>query len=186
MSEAVLLLAAVAVSAAVTSWFLRERTPAPSPTTVDPRVEELTAKVDALVAEVGRLIPAVEQRLAAIERRPTFDPSPIVGRLAAIEGGLADLKRARSAALDLGPVLAAIAELKEPAAAASGDDLSQVKGVGPKMRQQLAKAGVVSFRQIADWTADDVARMDALLDARGRIERDRWVEQCRELVNGAR
>ncbi|MEO0865944.1 MAG: 50S ribosomal protein L21, partial [Pseudomonadota bacterium] len=45
-------------------------------------------------------------------------------------------------------------------------------------------AGVTTFAQIADWTADDVAAMDEKLSFKGRIEREGWIEQAKELAKG--
>ena len=69
--------------------------------------------------------------------------------------------------------------------AAAGDDLGQIKGVGPKLVTLLGTLGVTSFDQIAHWTAADIADIDARLGVfAGRITRDSWVEQCRFLSAG--
>ncbi len=69
-------------------------------------------------------------------------------------------------------------------AAAGGDDLKQLSGVGPALEKKLHAAGVTTFAQIADWTADDVAAMDEKLSFKGRIEREGWIEQAKELAKG--
>jgi predicted flap endonuclease-1-like 5' DNA nuclease len=61
------------------------------------------------------------------------------------------------------------------------DDLTKIKGLGPKAAAKLSENGVTSLAQIANWTADDVARMDDLINGRGRIERDDWVGQAKAL-----
>ncbi|HFC04162.1 MAG TPA: 50S ribosomal protein L21, partial [Rhizobiales bacterium] len=40
------------------------------------------------------------------------------------------------------------------------------------------------FKQIAEWSADDVADYDTKLDLKGRIEREEWIEQAKELMAG--
>lgn len=75
----------------------------------------------------------------------------------------------------------------KPAKAASvdvADDLKQLKGVGPKLEGQLHDAGVTTFAEIAAWGSDDITRMDGLLSFKGRIERDGWVEQAKQLAAG--
>jgi predicted flap endonuclease-1-like 5' DNA nuclease len=63
------------------------------------------------------------------------------------------------------------------------DDLSRMKGVGPKLVALLHGLGVTHFSQIAAWTDADVAAIDQHLGAfKGRITRDRWVEQARRLA----
>lgn len=72
-----------------------------------------------------------------------------------------------------------------PAASGEADDLRQIKGVGPKLVTILAEQGVTRFDQIAAWTEEDVARVDATLGRfSGRIERDQWVEQAKLLAAG--
>ncbi|WP_419826559.1 hypothetical protein [Sphingomonas sp.] len=62
------------------------------------------------------------------------------------------------------------------------DPLTRMKGLGPKAEALLNGMGVVRYDQIAAWEAADVARIDAQMGAfKGRIERDRWVEQARFL-----
>ena len=67
-------------------------------------------------------------------------------------------------------------------AAAGGDDLKQLSGVGPALEKKLLAAGVTTFAQIAGWTADDIAAMDEKLSFKGRIEREGWVEQAKKLA----
>lgn len=72
-------------------------------------------------------------------------------------------------------------------AAADAEELSQIKGIGPKLRAQLAAMGVTSIAEIAAWTEDDIDRIDAQLGRfSGRIRRDDWVEQARLLLSGDR
>ena len=63
------------------------------------------------------------------------------------------------------------------------DDLTKIKGLGPKAAASLAELGVTSLAQIANWSDEDVARMDAAINGRGRIERDEWVKQAKALSN---
>ncbi len=96
---------------------------------------------------------------------------------------------ARDAARAKAPKVADVKaeQIARPAAgsvAPQADDLTLLKGVGPKLAQKLAEAGVTSFAQIAVWTATDIALMDEKLSFRGRIDRDGWVEQAKILAEG--
>ncbi|OWU76990.1 50S ribosomal protein L21 [Phaeobacter sp. 22II1-1F12B] len=88
------------------------------------------------------------------------------------------------------PAAAAPAPKKEKAkpakaAAASGaDDLKKLSGVGPALEKKLLEAGITTFAQIAAWTDADVADMDEKLSFKGRIEREGWIEQAKELAKG--
>jgi predicted flap endonuclease-1-like 5' DNA nuclease len=66
-----------------------------------------------------------------------------------------------------------------------GDALTQLKGLGPKAASILADLGVTRFEQIASWNAADVAAIDAQMGAfKGRITRDRWIDQAKLLAKG--
>jgi F-type H+-transporting ATPase subunit gamma len=82
------------------------------------------------------------------------------------------------------PASAVSAQPQQPVAAAVGvlepDDLEGViDGIGPVIATRLAEIGVTTFRQVATWTADDIARIGEQLDFKGRIEREDWVGQAR-------
>lgn len=63
------------------------------------------------------------------------------------------------------------------------DDLKSIRGVGKVMEQLLHEQGIYKYRQIASWTEHDIEEVSVRLDAfRGRIERDGWVEQARQLL----
>ncbi|MHA7829104.1 MAG: helix-hairpin-helix domain-containing protein, partial [Roseovarius sp.] len=83
---------------------------------------------------------------------------------------------------------AAPAKKAAPKAAAKadkgGDDLKQLSGVGPALEKKLQEAGVTTFAQIAAWTEADIADMDEKLSFKGRIEREGWVDQAKELAKG--
>jgi large subunit ribosomal protein L21 len=71
-----------------------------------------------------------------------------------------------------------------PAAASSeGDDLTQLSGVGPALLKKLNAAGITTFAQIAAWTEADVAEFDEKLSFKGRIEREGWIAQAKELAS---
>jgi large subunit ribosomal protein L21 len=70
-----------------------------------------------------------------------------------------------------------------PKAAAGGDDLKLLSGVGPALEKKLHEAGVTSFAQIAAWTDADVEDFGEKLSFKGRIEREGWIEQAKELAS---
>jgi predicted flap endonuclease-1-like 5' DNA nuclease len=70
-------------------------------------------------------------------------------------------------------------------AGAPEDDLERLKGVGPKLAAMLVAHGLSRFEQIAKLTDSEVERLDADLGAfRGRLRRDRIVEQADYLARG--
>lgn len=64
------------------------------------------------------------------------------------------------------------------------DDLTAIKGLGPKAEAALKAEGVTSYIQIASWSEEDVKRFDDLINGRGRIKRDDWVGQAKTLAAG--
>ena len=70
-------------------------------------------------------------------------------------------------------------------AAGPGDDLSRLKGVGPKFAAKLAELGVVSYAQLAGFNQTELAHLDERLGPfRGRLARDRVAEQADYLARG--
>ncbi len=70
--------------------------------------------------------------------------------------------------------------------AAGADDLKKLTGVGPALEKKLQEAGVTSFAQIAAWGPEEIAEFDEKLAFKGRIEREGWVEQAKELAKGGK
>ena len=97
--------------------------------------------------------------------------------------GVAVGATAPAAAKKAAPKKAAKAEAA-PAAAAGADDLKKLSGVGPALEKKLLAAGVTTFAQIAAWSPEDVAAIDEQLSFKGRIEREGWIEQAKELAKG--
>ena len=69
----------------------------------------------------------------------------------------------------------------KPASPAGQDDLTRIKGLGPKAAAALQAGGVTTIAQIAEWTETDVEVWDDRINGRGRIVRDQWVEQAKTL-----
>lgn len=67
------------------------------------------------------------------------------------------------------------------------DDLTTLKGVGPKLAGLLAAHGLTRYDQIASLSPSQLAELDNLLGPfRGRLTRDRVVEQADYLARGDR
>ena len=61
------------------------------------------------------------------------------------------------------------------------DNLKQIKGIGPKIEASLHGLGIYHLDQIAGWNKANADWVDAKLTFKGRIRRERWVEQAAEL-----
>jgi predicted flap endonuclease-1-like 5' DNA nuclease len=83
--------------------------------------------------------------------------------------------------IDLAPQDPVI-ELDTPAV----DDLTLIKGIGPKIAAMLNERGITSFRQIAELDERQIEELgEALGSFRGRIVRDDWVGAARALSSVA-
>ena len=88
--------------------------------------------------------------------------------------------RRNQALIDTPPVVQAA-----PAPIAASNDLSRIKGLGPKLATQLEALGITSIAQIAQWDDAAIDRIDAQLGRfAGRIRQDDWVAQARLLESG--
>jgi large subunit ribosomal protein L15 len=65
------------------------------------------------------------------------------------------------------------------------DDLKKIGGVGPKLETTLNELGIYHYRQIAEFTPDNVTWVDGYLSFKGRIDRDDWIGQAKALAEGA-
>jgi predicted flap endonuclease-1-like 5' DNA nuclease len=109
---------------------------------------------------------------------PPVEPSP-----------LADEPVAAAAPFDASPAaLAADLPPEPPApAATAATGLTQLKGLGPKLTATLAELGFTRIDQIAALTPAEAEELDSKLGAfKGRMARDRWIEQAKLLNAGDR
>ena len=143
----------------------------------DPIDHERSRLVVAYEAESARLRESLagadalrhEALAFAEDRRKLFD---------ALAGARAEAARYRQLVVDF--------ETNAPPTLLGGpgspDDLKLIVGVGPMLERMLQQLGVTTYRQIARWSERDIDDYDAKLpEFPGRIRRDGWVTQAREL-----
>ena len=63
------------------------------------------------------------------------------------------------------------------------DDLTKLSGMGPDAVQKLNDGGIYHFWQIAAMTPADVTKIDHDLKLGGKIDREGWVAQARDLAD---
>lgn len=142
---------------------------------IDPKIDP---KPDA-AARPARLSDAILQKQGQPATPPRTD--------------ISGLRSVRSEAYQARPVDAATAAAAAAAAAAGSakvlrssevDDLKRIRGVGVLIEKRLNSVGITRYEQVAQWTQEDIARISQMLDFKGRIERENWVEQARILASG--
>ncbi|MET0576414.1 MAG: NADH-ubiquinone dehydrogenase [Mesorhizobium sp.] len=62
------------------------------------------------------------------------------------------------------------------------DDLKLISGVGPKLETVLNGLGIWTYGQVAVLSREETAWLDDYLGFKGRIGRDRWIEQATTLA----
>lgn len=106
--------------------------------------------------------------------------APVAEEVAAIEAVAVEeapvVEEAAAPEADAAPVALFDAPEGEP------DDLKLISGVGPVLETKLHTLGIKKFSQVANFTADDITRVDDALSFKGRIDRDNWVEQATALA----
>lgn len=69
-----------------------------------------------------------------------------------------------------------------PAADECPDDLKKIRGIGPALERRLRAHGISRYRQIAEMSDDELARVAAELAIAPTLPaRDQWIEQARSL-----
>ena len=61
------------------------------------------------------------------------------------------------------------------------DDLTVIKGIGPKMAEKLYEQGIKNFSNLAAINAKFAEELDEALKTQGRILRDDWIGQAKKL-----
>jgi hypothetical protein len=69
----------------------------------------------------------------------------------------------------------------EPRPRSHEDDLTEVKGIGPRTAAKLEQAGIRTYDELADATPDQLAAIAGV--SRERVDENDWVGQARALAN---
>jgi len=62
------------------------------------------------------------------------------------------------------------------------DALTQIKGIGPKVEEQLNAAGIYHFEQIAQWNEENIQWLEEHTSFAHRAKKDLWVNQAKVLI----
>jgi predicted flap endonuclease-1-like 5' DNA nuclease len=156
------------------------------------RAADETARAEALQLQLGEPPSthdrsALERDLDDLRRELTQERERAAERERALEQ---ERERSAERERELGQALAAQRErvealesqLNDLRGRDTADDLKRIPGIGPAFERALARLGVSSFAQIAQWNADDVLRIAGELNVSPRrIDRDGWIARAREL-----
>lgn len=186
LTEIWVLLALAALIGLLAGWIIWGRR---SEVTIDnSEADRLRADLDACQskhADKDAQIDALNKKLAA-KPAPVAAPAPKpVSKPAPKPAPVAESRDFDGDGVDEGKDEGVKPQTLTAPRAGGADDLKKIKGVGPKMEQLCNKLGFWHFDQIAKWSTDEVAWVDANLEGfRGRVSRDKWVEQAGLLASG--
>jgi predicted flap endonuclease-1-like 5' DNA nuclease len=127
----------------------------------------------ALAAELEGRVHELEGRCTELTERVSDLQKQVVERTAAAARARSELERYRQSVEQ---------KLSEATMPARFDDLTKLRGVGPRFQLALHAAGVLTYAQIAAWTDADIEAVASRLKIpSGRIRRDGWVASARQL-----
>jgi predicted flap endonuclease-1-like 5' DNA nuclease len=156
---------------------MRQVAPAAAPAVSAPQTYKPRSAAARLAARVDPL-PPVPTSVPLPAERPAAEPAitarPVAA--AAIQKPAPPAK-APKPARSIDPKPATLAQPRP----GGPDNLKQIKGIGPKIEASLHAMGIFHIDQIAGWSKANVEWVDAQLSFKGRIRRERWVEQAMEL-----
>lgn len=176
---------------------------------IDPEIEkQLIANGVSRYADIAHWSPAEAGRIEGLIGRPGrvssdnwIDQARVLARFGEADlarpARLADairdnaVKPAESEAAPSRPDLSGLRSVRSEALRGdvlrpTGDanDLKRIRGVGVLIEKKLNSLGIMTYEQVANWTGADIDRISQILDFKGRIERENWVEQSRILASG--
>lgn len=145
-----------------------DRAPAPA---VSPRAEETVRSVIDGAAEAARDVARQGETVAVAVEKANRVIRGMSGK-PAIEKAARKSRAKEPAAPVKASQPAAIARPGRP------DDLKAIAGVGPKLEQVLNGFGIWTYAQMAAWSPEEIAWIEDVIGAPGRIGRDGWVAQA--------
>ncbi len=63
------------------------------------------------------------------------------------------------------------------------DNLTNIKGIGPKVEEKLNDSGIYHFEQIANWTEENMIWLEAHTLFASRVKKESWVIQSKSLLS---
>lgn len=118
---------------------------------------------------------ATKTSIISIVPKSSIEPKSSAEETAAPRDGLTGLRSVKSEAFRASPAATGTGEV---------NDLKRIRGIGVLIEKKLNSLGITGYEQVANWTGADIDRISQLLDFKGRIERENWIEQARILASG--
>ncbi len=62
------------------------------------------------------------------------------------------------------------------------DDLTRIKGIGPRVQERLYEQGITAMEQLATMSQQSVEDLEKAINVTGKITREQWVKQARAML----
>lgn len=159
--------------------------PPPAPPVADPQPEPLTPAPEP-EPEPEPVPHAAEPEPVIVQPEPAAAPEPEPVAIEPVPAAEPEPEPEPAPPAPEPLPAAAPEQAAAPAPAApTADDLTRIKGLGPKLEKLLQGLGIVTYAQIAELSDSDIDRIDPQLgNFAGRIRRDSFVEQAKFLAAG--
>lgn len=192
--EIILLLLGAVIIGYVTAWLYYKAIYSKKTAAINSQNEELRSKIEELEADKGSLkrnMQEKEQEMILLKEE--FNAFKALHAETVHETDDLKLKNKKSKQLlhEKDKTLMAIAERKHlldytsfgKASDAEKDDLRMISGIGPFIEERLHALDIFTYKQISKFTKKDIETINLAIEYfSGRIERDEWVAQAKELV----
>ena len=118
------------------------------------------------------IVPPIAPPIPEVPAFVTSEPIPVSGKPDNSEAAVLNRIAARAGEVNFDRIGRAVAT--------EADDLKDIVGVGPFLERKLHSLGIYTFRQVANFTKEDIDKVNELIEFfPGRIERDNWVDQAK-------
>lgn len=142
----------------------------------DDAIRAISLYVEAAADTIINARAAAQVKPAAASKDGTSEYVELVEEVAA-EAAAEDIAASKTVAET--DAVESVEKTVDAVAATDADKLTDINGIGPVIEGKLNDLGVKTFQQIADFTAQDVERIDGELNFKGRIEREEWIAQAK-------
>ena len=117
-----------------------------------------------------------EQRLAEMEEKMASKMAEMEQKMEGLSKKEAELARVAAKAEFIDFKTLGVAK------ASDKDDLKKIKGIGPFIEEKLNALGIYTFLQISRMTAEIEEQVNVAIEFfRGRVRRDKWAQQAKDL-----
>lgn len=164
---------------------------AASPPTLREKITDLETRLHAQQAGLGTVTQERDEwlrRISQLEQQKPADPAALSLARRSADDSEKRLAAAKAEIERLQNQIRVLQRVEETTAGRTDlpeDDLTQIKGIKKIISEQLRTHGIRTWRQIAEWNAEELKTFSELLAFKNRATREQWQQQARTLHEAA-